>query len=423
MLALDAVRRPVWFGEDDPDGLRVAYLSTYSPRECGLATFCEDLLKATTQSDGAGEPMVIAMENGVKRYHYSWPVVTTVDERKVSEYEAAAHFLNNSAIDIVSLQHEFGIFSGQETAGIYRFLDHLDKPLVTTLHTVSPQPDPWARSMIRKLERCSEQLVVFNDFATDILEEEYGVERDKVTLIHHGAPAPFPAGREAAKELLGLSGKRVLSTFGLISRGKGIEYALSALPAIKERHPDVCYLVIGETHPSVQREEKESYREELIRFVRENGLEGTVHFVNRYLTKPEIISYLAATDVYLTPYLGAHQIVSGTLAYAVAAGRAIVSTPYLYARFLLHEERGLLVDFRSSQAIADVVKSVLGDPGLQHKLESRTLAYGRQMLWPAVGDRYCDLFREVTGQEVIARPAYQPLQPGLAPHAASGVTR
>lgn len=386
-------------------GLHIAYLSTYPPRECGLATFCEDLLKATALSDGAAAPMVVAMEREGLRYRYQWPVSRTIDDHDPDDYEAAAQFINRSSADVVSLQHEFGIYGGREIEGICRFLETIEKPVVSTLHTVLPQPDAVMRSMIRRLAQRSERVVVFNDFATDLLEEVYGVARSKVVMVHHGAPAPHPQGRAEARARLGLSDRRVISTFGLISRGKGIEYALAALPALRKRHPEVLYLIIGETHPGVRQWEKESYREELARFVNENDLQDSVHFVNHYLTKPEIISYLAATDVYLTPYIDPHQIVSGTLAYAAAAGCAVVSTPYLYARFLLHDGRGTLVGFRNHEAIAEAVTRILDDPALQQELQARTLAYGQQMLWPAVGARYHQLFSQVVRQAAARRVA------------------
>jgi len=406
MSTLNSNRRPAWYDEDSLEGLRIAFVSTYPPRECGLATFCEDLLKAAVQSDGVGEPMVVAMENSAQRNDYSWPVTMLINDREESEYEAAAEFLNDAPVDVVSIQHEFGIFGGQEIGGLRAFLRRLEKPLVVTLHTVLPQPEPFARTMLRELAERAERLVVLNSFAIGLLQQVYDVEPSKIALIHHGAPAPFAGSRQEAKARLGLSGRRVLSTFGLISRGKGIEHALSALIAIRERHPDVCYLVIGETHPGARHHEKESYREELIHFVRKNGLEESVRFVNRYLTKPEIIAHLAATDVYLTPYLSPYQIVSGTLAYAVAAGKAIVSTPYLYAKFLLNEGRGRLVGFRDGEAIAEAVTRILDNPHLQHELESRTLSYGGQMLWPLVGARYSALFHKAVERRIFAKPAY-----------------
>jgi glycosyltransferase involved in cell wall biosynthesis len=389
----------------------IAYLSTYPPRECGLATYCEDLVEAIAASGGAGEPMVIAMESEEDSHDYPWPVVGTVKDREESEYEAAARFLNESPADIVNIQHEFGIYGGMECRGLSSFLEHLTKPLVTTLHTVLPSPPAPARAMIRELAERSDRLVVFNGLALGLLERDYRIPRRQVAVIHHGAPAPSSEPREAVKARLGLSGRRVLSTFGLVSPGKGLEYAISALPAIRRRHPEVLYLIAGETHPGVRRTQRESYRERLAALVGKLGLEGSVRFVNKYLTKAEIISYLAATDVYLTPYLNPHQVSSGTLAYAVAAGKAIVSTGYLYARFLCGEGRGVLVEFSNSSAIAEAVIRILDDPGLQRELESRTRGYGQRMLWPVVGVRYLGLLGEALQRQpaFAGRPAYAEL--------------
>jgi len=408
MPGFDAFDEVPDYCESAPGGLSVAYLSTYPPRQCGLATYCEDLLTATLAVSSVGEPMVIAMENRSGHYDYPWPVVGTVDDQEESEYEAAAQFTNESPADIVSIQHEFGIFGGPQCGGLYRFLEDVTKPVVTTLHTVLPSPSPPQRAMVKELARRSDRLVVINGLADDILQREYRVERKKITLAHHGAPAPSPESREKLKQRLGLAGRRLLSTFGLVSRGKGLEHAINAMPAIRKAHPDVCYLIAGETHPGVQQTEKETYREELERLVRENNLEDSVIFINRYLTKPEIVSYLGATDLYLTPYLYPHQISSGTLAYAVAAGRAVVSSSYLYAQFLLRDGRGVLIDFANSGAIIESVNAVLSDPARQHDMESKCRAYGRRMLWPTVGARYVNIFRDVLREQqaYAPEPAY-----------------
>jgi len=375
----------------------VAYVSTYPPRECGIATYCEDLVRASIAS-GAHPPLIIAMESGQARRDYRWPVLRTVDDGSEEQYRAAARILNRAPVDVVSIQHEFGIFGGPEGHGFREFLNHLEKPVVTTLHTVLRSPDPGIWAMTRHLGRRSDRLVTLNGAAVGILEREYGVNPDKIVMIHHGTPPPSSESREAAKERLGLSGRRVLLTFGLVSRGKGLEHAIRALPQILRRHPDVCYLIAGETHPGVIREEQESYREELTGSVEEHGIADSVRFVNRYLEKAEIISYLAAADVYLTPYLNEQQVASGTLAYAVAAGKAIVSTPYLHAQFLLGEGRGLFSDFADPGTLAEAVTLVLGDPDLQERLESATRDYGAAMHWPAVAARYLDTYREVCPQ-------------------------
>jgi glycosyltransferase involved in cell wall biosynthesis len=397
------------------DGVRVAYLSTYPPRECGLATFCEDLIAATMVDGAVGEPMVVAMENGPTPRTYRWPAVLIVEESREAQYEAAADFLNDAPIDVVSVQHEFGIFGGPQAGGLHRFLDRLSKPAVITLHTVTAEPEPDVRSAVRDLAVHSERLVVMNALAVQILRRDYALSPGKIALIHHGGVPPSPQSRDDAKTRVGLAGRRVLSTFGLVGRGKGLEYVLAALPEIRRRHPDVCYLIVGRTHPGVERVEKEEYREDLLRLVAELELHESVSFVNRYVSKSEIIRYLAATDVYITPYLNPQQITSGTLAYAVTAGRAIVSTPYAYARFLLREAGGMLVDFRSGPAIAARVNEILDRPDLQRALESRSRSYGRRMLWPVVGADYLSLFREAIrahGARLAAR-TYAELQLSL----------
>jgi polysaccharide biosynthesis protein PslF len=392
-------------------GLRVAYLSTYPPRECGIATFCQDLLIATSACSGAGEPMVIAMENDACRASYGRPVVRTVDDRTPPHYEQAAHFVNDSPADVVCLQHEFGIYGGTQEPSLYYFLRKLKKPLVSILHTVTPAPDKTRLELTRELARRSDRLVVMNDFARAILADDYLIDISKIAVIHHGAPFFPKNGRETVKKRLGLEGRQIISTFGLVSRGKGIEYMLEALPGIVTRHPKVLFLLIGKTHPGVQAHEKETYREALCRRVQELHLEAHVEFVNHYLGKPEIIDYLVATDIYVSPYLNPDQITSGTLAYAMAAGKALVSTPYLYARFLLDEGRGLLVNYRDADGLEKAMNRLLDDTGLRTEMEARNYAYGRDLLWPSVGRQYINLFHEVMAEEKVLAPALIAMPP------------
>jgi glycosyltransferase involved in cell wall biosynthesis len=375
--------------------VKVAYLSTYPPRECGIATFCEDLIHATGGGGAFPEPVVIAMEGGARYHRYSRPVVHVVDDRNEKDYQAAAEFINDSPAEVVSIQHEFGIYGGMEGRGMYRFLSAIAKPVVTNLHTVLPQPDRMTHDMIRALADKSERVMVMNPIASQILRWDYGVAPRKVSFINHGAPAPSAQPRAAIKQQLGLDGKKVMCTFGLVGAGKGLEYAIQALPQVLRHHPELVYLIVGETHPGALRNGADEYRESLTRLIGELGVEDSVRFVNHYLTKDEIISYLAASDIYITPYINPHQICSGTLAYAVAAGRAIISTAYLHARFLLGANRGLLVDFASGASIAEAALRVLDTPELQAELESRTRAYGQRLLWPEVGARYRSLLREV----------------------------
>ena len=378
--------------------VKVAYLSTYPPRECGIATFCEDLIHATGGDGAFPEPVVIAMEGGARYHRYSRPVVHVVDDRNEKDYQAAAEFINDSPADVVSIQHEFGIYGGVEGQGMYRFLSTIAKPVVTNLHTVLPEPDQKTRDMIRALAEKSARVMVMNPIASQILRRDYGVSLKKVSFINHGAPSPSTERREAIKQRLGVGGKKVMCTFGLVGAGKGLEYAIQALPQVLRRHPELVYVIVGETHPGAIRNGADEYRESLTRLVGELGVEDSVRFVNHYLTKDEIISYLAASDIYITPYLNPHQICSGTLAYAVAAGKAIISTPYLHARFLLGADRGLLVDFASAESTSQAVLRVLEAPELQARLESRTRSYGQRLLWTEVGARYRSLLREVFSQ-------------------------
>jgi glycosyltransferase involved in cell wall biosynthesis len=260
-------------------------------------------------------------------------------------------------------------------------------------------------------------VVVMNPIASQILRRDYDVAPRKVAFINHGAPPPSTQPREAIKQQLGLGGKKVMCTFGLVGAGKGLAYAIQALPQVLRRHPELVYLIVGETHPGAIRNGADEYRESLTRLVGRLGMEDSVRFVNHYLTKDEIISYLAASDIYITPYINPHQICSGTLAYAVAAGRAIISTAYLHARFLLGEERGLLVDFASAPSISEAALRVLDAPELQAELEWRTRAYGRRLLWAEVGARYRNLLREVFSQRPRPRPGPAVLIPvaALAP--------
>lgn len=399
------------------EGLKIAYLSSYPPRECGIATYCQDLLMGINASAETSEPIVVAMENAKCRASYIWPVHMTIDDRTPHEYEAAATYINTSKTSIVCLQHEFGIYGGIDEPSLYFFLRRLEKPLVSILHTVVPKPPKPSRELIRELAWRSDRLVVMNEYARTILARDCGIDPSKISLIHHGAPYFPKDGRDAAKEKLGLTGRDVFSTFGLISRGKGIEYMLEAMPAVVARHPKALYLLIGKTHPGVQLHEKESYRDELMRRVRDLGMENHVQFVNRYLGKPDIIDYLTATDVYVSPYLNPNQIVSGTLAYAMAAGKAMVSTSYLYARFLLNEGRGILVDFRDSHSLAQALNHLMDNPHIRHQMEATNYQYGKSLLWPKVGRQFLSLFHKVLAEKTLPAAAMS-----LTPSYASAYT-
>ncbi len=395
----------------------VGYIGTYVPRECGIATFTADVVKSVHAYPFVGEPYVAAMvkpEEDLSQYRY--PVRFFARETSYGDHIRIATFFNEMPVSVVNLQHEFGIFGGRNGEFICTTADLLRKPLVTTLHTIMPNPKPAFREITRHLVARSARVIVMNPLAFELLERDYRLSTRKVVLIHHGAPdVPF-GEREKAKCELKLSGRFVISTFGLISRGKGLEYAIQALPPVVEKHPEVLYLILGETHPNVRRNEGESYREELQALVQELGLENHVQFVNRYLTKSELIRYLQATDVYLTPYLNPNQIVSGTLAYAMACGKVIVSTPYLYAQALCADGRGILVNFRDPQSIANTLLLLIENPRLRFEMEWRAYVYGRQMTWRAVGKQYAKLFATVA-EEIRPVRAFVSFTPQLQPNA------
>ncbi len=313
-------------------------------------------------------------------------------------YRAAADAINRSNADIVNVQHEFGLY-GTWSGDVYEdhlrpFLETLRKPVVTTLHTVPPDPTPSMREAIRSTVRLSTATVVMADAAAGILAAAYGIAEVPV-VIPHGMPAIQPHGRVRMKEKLGVPGRTIISTFGLVDPRKGIEFMIEAMPAIVEAHPAALYLVAGQTHPELRRREGESYRNQLVATVKRLGLENNVSFIDEYMAQRDIIDLLLASDVYVTPYLDPQQITSGTLAYALGAGKAIVSTAYLHAKEALGDDRGILVPFRDSAALAAAVNSVLERPELKQALERAAYEYANDMSWPRTGEHWLALMRLV----------------------------
>lgn len=313
-------------------------------------------------------------------------------------YRAAAEAINRSHADVVNVQHEFGLY-GTWKGDVYDdhlrpFLEALRKPVVTTLHTVPPDPTPSMREAVRSAVRLSAATVVMADAATRILAATYGIAEVPV-VIPHGMPAIHPHGRVRMKEKLGVPGRTIISTFGLVDPRKGIEFMIKAMPAIVARHPAALYLVAGQTHPELRRHEGETYRNQLVDTVGQLGLENNVSFIDEYMAQRDIIELLLASDVYVTPYLDPRQITSGTLAYALGAGKAIVSTPYLHAGEALADGRGILVPFRDSDALAAAVGSLLDSPDRKQALERAAYEYATDMSWPRTGEHWLALMRLV----------------------------
>jgi polysaccharide biosynthesis protein PslF len=374
---------------------RALFLGSYPPRECGIATFTKDMVDAYDRAFGFSSPVIAVDEPGADVRRYPPDVVARIAEEDRASYSAAADFVNSYPAELVNIQHEYGLFGGERGEWLVDFMRRLEKPVVLTLHTVLPAPDEAYLRVTRALCAHATKVVALSETGRGLLENIYGINPDELETIHHGVPdVPFQ-DTHAAKASFGIGQRTVISTFGLISRGKGLEYAIEAMRGVVKRHPEALYLILGETHPVVRRREGESYRESLHSMVHEYGLHYNVQLVDKYLDFDEVVSYLAATDIYLTPYLNPAQIVSGTLAYAVGCGKAIVSTPYLYAQELLEHNRGFLCEFRDAASITERLNMLLDDPALRRATERRAYRFGRQMTWPHVAAEYGALFDEL----------------------------
>lgn len=372
----------------------VAFLSTYPSRECGLATFTQDLVRALDDVDLIDSPKVIAVSDNDK-YHYSDRVIMEISQHDRESYIKAVQEINKSDIELLVIEHEYGIFGGEAGEYILDFVKNLEIPFVTTLHTVLPNPKEKQREVLKELGKRSTKVVTMAKNTKPLLKDVYEMDLSKVEVIHHGVPYRILESREKLKEKHGFLGKNVISTFGLLSPGKGLEYGIEAVAKVVKEHRDVVYLILGQIHPAIKKQSGEEYREKLIDKVNELGIEDHVIFVNKYLTKDEIIQYLRMSDIYMTPYLGKDQAVSGTLAYAVGYGRVIVSTPYRYAEEMLSEGRGLLAEFKNPDSLAEKLKYVIENPEEKKEMESRTLSLGRTMMWEDIAKQYVKMFIKV----------------------------
>jgi glycosyltransferase involved in cell wall biosynthesis len=385
--------------------MRIAFVASSVPRRCGIATFTADLSAAVKSADPTVRFYAAAIDEPGAARAYGPEVRWRIRQEESGTYRDAAMAISKSNVDIVNVQHEFGLYGvwhdGTYDDHLRVFLENCTKPVVTTLHTVAPKPEPWALETVRNVSEHSERVVVMGTTAARLLREVYGISRPPV-VIEHGMPAIEPRGRHRLKRQLGVEDRPIVSTFGLVDPRKGLEYVIEAMPEILARHPNALYLVVGQTHPELLKREGEAYRNSLIASAGRLGLRDHVKFVNQYLSQREVVDYLLATDVYVTPYLDPNQITSGTLAYALGAGKAIVSTPYLHAQEVLDRGRGIIVPFRDAAAVASAINSVLGDGLRKRELETRAYEYGKQMAWPAIGQRVLALMREVLDQRGAA---------------------
>ena len=365
-------------------------LGNHTPRQCGIATFTSHLSDAIAGAFSNVDCFVVAMNDAGKHHAYPDRVRFEIAEADVAAYRRAADFLNVNRVDVVSVQHEYGIFGGKAGSHALALLRELRMPIVTTLHTILSEPDSFQRAVMDELTQLSERLVVMSAHGAKLLHDVHGVPERKIDLIPHGIPSvPFAS---QSKDRIGVEGKSVILTFGLLSPDKGIEYVIDALPAVLARFPDTVYVVLGATHPHVKERHQETYRHMLETRAHRLGVDSNMIFHNRFVSQDELTEFLAAADIYVTPYLNAEQITSGTLAYAVGSGKAVISTPYLYARELLADDRGILVPWRDGAAIARAVVDLLANDAKRGAMRERAAAYGRNMLWPAVAQSYAQTF-------------------------------
>ncbi len=384
--------------------LRVAYVSSYTPRECGIATFTEDLTKSIDDLNVLKPAAVIGINDSGSSYNYGKEVVLQLDANDERTYLQVADQINDSDFDLVNVQHEFGLFGGDWGNYLLTFLKKLNKPSITTMHTTlspnsrifqTPESKAAHDKVVKGIGRYSSAITVMTKMAANILQKGYNVDANKIRIIPHGTP-PIPfVPSESVKDSLGLDGRIVLSTFGLLSRDKGIHNAIKALPDVVKEWPDILYLIIGATHPQVRLRVGEKYRRRLVNLVKKLKLEKNVKFHNRFLSKDELIQYLQATDVYICPYVNVDQLSSGTVTYALGAGRAIVSTPFYYAKEVLAEGRGVLCKFKSPASITDGIRHLLENPEQRAHIEKLAYEYGQDMTWSKVASKYVSLFNEV----------------------------
>ena len=377
---------------------RIAFIGNYLPRQCGIATFTTDLCEALADEYKGTACIALPVNDIEAGYDYPSRVRFELSEKDIESYRRAADFLNINNVDMVSLQHEYGIYGGRAGSYILALLRELRMPIVTTLHTILRNPDPDQRLVLEEIASLSDRLVVMSERGAEFLREIYHVPSEKIDLIPHGIPdVPF-VDPSFHKDLFGVEGKTVLLSFGLLSANKGIENVISALPTILAKYPNVVYIVLGATHPHVLRDEGETYRLSLQWLAQQKGVESNVIFYNQFVALEELVQFISAADIYVTPYLDEAQITSGTLAYTLGAGKAVISTPYWYAEEMLADERGALVPFRDPLALADQVIDLLDNEARRHAMRKRAYLFGRDMIWPQVARRYMQSFERARAE-------------------------
>jgi glycosyltransferase involved in cell wall biosynthesis len=388
--------------------MKIAYIGTYPPRECGIGTFTRNLLKSMDNNNGVKrdpvERFVIAINDYEQTYDYPGEVKLTVRQEHQRDYIKAAKFINISGADLCILEHEFGIFGGQSGIYILPLLHRLEIPLIVTLHTVVKTPSYNEKAVIQEICKMANKIVLMSKKAIEFLTNIYNIPKEKIVFIEHGVP-DIQFNQEQSKKEFKLENKKVLLTFGLLSRNKGIETVIKALPKIVEKFPDTFYIILGKTHPNVLRHSGEEYRNYLLLLIKSLKMENHVFFLNEFISQKELFKYLSAADIYITPYLNEAQVTSGTLSYAVGTGSACISTPYWHAQELLAEGRGRLFNFNDSKKLSTILMELLDKPDLLKNLRQKAYDYGRKISWPIIGEKYITLSEKILNEkpEVVVK--------------------
>ena len=377
--------------------MKIAYIGTYPPRECGIGTFTQNLFRAVQaqfENGRAKEGVVIAMDDQADSYNYPSEVKFKIRQEQQEDYLEAPRYINLSGADVCILEHEFGIFGGQNGIYVLPLLHRLEVPLIVTLHTVLKTPSYNEKAILVEICKMAAKVVVMTEKAVEFLTSIYDIQRDKIEIIEHGVP-DLQYEHASAKKKFKLEGKKMLMTFGFISRNKGIETVIKALPAVVEKYPETIYVVIGKTHPAVLRHAGEEYRVSLLLLVKKLKLEKHVIFLNEFISEEELFQYLYAADIYITPYLNEAQITSGTLSYAVGSGAAVISTPYWHAAELLANNRGRLFNFNDTDGLSTLLMDLFDHPEKLTALRKNAFAYGQEITWPKTGAKYAKLSAEM----------------------------
>lgn len=388
--------------------MKLAFISTYPPRECGIGTFTNNLFNSmlanNKDSEYSSNSFIVAMNDTELTYEYPEEVKLIIQQEQQKDYLQAVKFINLSGADLCILEHEFGIFGGQNGVYILPLLHRLDVPLIVTLHTLLKAPSYNEKAVLQEICKMADKIVVMSHKAIEFLVSIYNVPKEKIVFIEHGVP-DIHFNQEKSKKEFKLESKKVLLTFGFIGRNKGIETVIKALPKVVEKHPDVIYIVLGKTHPNVLRHSGEEYRIFLMRLVKSLHLEKHVEFLNEFIDEQDLFKYLCASDIYITPYLNEAQITSGTLSYAIGVGSAVISTPYWHAAELLAEGRGRLFNFNDSNNLSSILIELLDNPKELNELKSNAYNYGRKITWPKTGEKYVAIAEDILkeGRKVIVK--------------------